>query len=427
MDCPEITRRIKELKDKAKQVDTLLPTDQAGELFDLYKQTDRVAFETIIKSITERENRTEEEKYRDDIDHRDLIAGFFDYDNVGAFYQGVAFAEKRDEKGQWTRESFLLDQYGGVIRKFVDVECEYGFENGVCWIYVFDEEKDENRYEMINTKGETLANVGQLDYTNRHNGIFAVSDQKEEAGGEWYFLKNNGVRLSDKRYRDCVGFSGAVNKGWAQDKDFNLILIYEDGSERTIPGGIFDKNALGFGPDVSWVKMGTNDFNLFSGESDSFQNLTITTAEYVFPFSGGFGGYRSLTGDYNFRGKNTWLSLILDQIKPFGSSKDGMKVAAPVKIKSGGWELIDRLGNYLTDQEFDQISDFVEDLCWVQKGQEFYFLSLDGKEPDGLAGRRFASAGTFADGLAMVKDFDGIWHEMDKFGRYVFEKKQNKG
>lgn len=422
MNCKEITNRINRLRDNSQTVDDLLSTDKADDLFEIYKKTDFLAFETMVKGCSERENRTKEEKYKDDLDHRELIARYFDYDNITSFYQGVAFASRKDDQGHWTRESLLIDQLGNIIRKFVDVECEYGFENGACWLYVNDQDKDEYRYLMINPKGETLVNVGQLDCKNRHNGIFAVSDLKEEDGGEWYFLKSNGTRLSNKRYRDCVGFSGSVNKGWAQDQDFKLVLIAEDGSEKIIPNGRFDKNSLGFGPDASWVKVGANDFNLFSGQSDSFPNLSITIAEYVFPFSGGIGGYRSIAGDYNFRGKNAWLGLMLDQIKSFGSSVDGMRIAAPVKNKSAGWKLIDELGNYLTDEEFDQISEFFEEICWVQKGEEFYFLGLDGKEPKELAGRRFKSAGIFVEGLAMVKDFDGVWHEIDKLGRYVFEK-----
>lgn len=425
MDCREISKIIEDLSVKDQEIGFALDEEKFDEAIDLQVIVNELIFKARVGIIIEKTPRDEDEGYKLDIDHRDLVAKEFGYDSISSFYEGVTFTTKK-ENGKWNNKEELIDAYGNVLTSFEKVEQVFGFKNGVCWLSLWTDDGTILRFMMVDTKGKVLANVAQLDDDNLDNGIYAVCDYKDDDPNhqaEWHFIKSDGTRLSDQNYQEAAGFSGKVPRGWAKGDPSEPILIMPDGSERSIPAGVFGKE-LHFGSDCSWVRVGLEVYKIFSPVSNSFisPNQFDVRADYVLPFEGHWGGFK----------KGSWFYFInrdfkeigpYKQIKQFAVSKDGKFSAAPVKQEDDKWCLIDGVGGHkLTRAEgYDEISVFSEELCWVKDGEEYFYLGLDGLEPKYLKGRRFKSSSPFIEGVASVQDFDGVRHEIDKFGRYVFE------
>jgi len=427
VDCGEVSKIIKDLLAKDQEIGSAVADENFGKALELQTTTNELIFKTRVRVLTEKTPKNEEERYKLDIDHRDLIVKELGYDSISSFCQGVTLATKK-ENGRWSNKEELIDIYGTVLTYFENVEQVFGFKNGVCWLSLWNN-KEVLRFVMVDTKGEVLANVAQLDDDNLENGIYAVSDYKDDNPNhraEWYFIKSDGTKLSDQKYQEAIGFSGKANRGWAKGESAEPILIMPDGSERSIPAGVFGQE-LHFGSDNSWVRVGVEEYKIFSPVTNSFisRNQYDIRADYALPFEGRWGGFRR--GSWFFYVNSDFKEIgPYKQIRQFTVSSDGKFSAAPVKQEDDKWRLIDGVGGHkLTREEgYDEISVFSEELCWVKDGDAYFYLGLDGQEPKGLKGRRFNSVHPFVDGVASVKDFSGNWHQIHKLGRYVFEKDQ---
>lgn len=83
------------------------------------------------------------------------------------------------------------------------------------------------------------------------------------------------------------------------------------------------------------------------------------------------------------------------------------KPDAGQKVSACKFRFIDKLGNFVTEDDFDDARDFSEGLAAVQKDRKWGFIDTNGKV---VIPFKFGSVEDFSDGLAMVAE-GGMWED----------------
>lgn len=269
---------------------------------------------------------------------------------------------------------------------------------------------EDNRYDDLGDYGEydmwPVQRGGQWGFVDQH-GKLIIPCEWENVGmvvdGRAPVQKNGLWGIIDRTGRQIV----PCEWGGALVDSYGGLLVLDYGTygamniegEMLIPCGLYSS----IGPAVDGVRKIISEENV---------GLCTTEGEVITPCQWRDVGYFSESLAWVMDESYDWgyINVAGEQVIPcrYSHAEDFISGSAVVRIKEGGYQLIDPSGNFLCREPWDEMETFTTNkLIMVRRGDKYGYINRRGETVIPLI---YDRAQAFGDGLALVKlGEDAFW------------------
>jgi len=443
MDCREFTKKLSELGSDGKRFFQSIEKRDFVYAKGIQAQIEKMfceAFFEISEQIELRRYLAKKNKfssigafYDDRALARDIRGLSFFVDKYGNAKSDTFFKANEFKEGMAlvknTGHYYFIDKDGNKIGGDYDGAKDFNEEYAtVCFEQIVDdvirgEKSTIRRTIFIDKAGENTFGKEFRDAYSFSEGLAAVQDSDTT---EWYFIDQTGKRVlpasDDQTFHEANSFS----EGLARVQTNEWIFIDKNGKEiagffsqaRNFHEGraqVYDGKKWFFIDTTGKPIIKSNLFNKFEITTDFHEGFASVSRTKTVNLKN-FEPYREMSFHY-FIDRNG-KRLNNKEYFRVGSFKNGFAAISP-SYKKGqfNWSFIDKSGNEITSEYFDEVSDFTSNgLVRVKKDEKWFYINNSGHR---AFPEEFDMANDFQGGVACVRRGSNIFY-IDKQGRFVF-------
>lgn len=305
-----------------------------------------------------------------------------------------------------------LDGDWGFVDQDGSVRIEPKFQNASIFSNGLAKVRYQNSWKYINSKGEFVIEGDYWEIQDFSDGRAAV-----RIDGRWGYINKDGNFAVNPRFRSAYAFSD--DRAFVRSLDYSrYYYITKDGTEIesvSIPDDMDFVEANIFRNGRALV----NDDDLF-GYIDTKGN---TVVELKYPEARSFSDKLAAVKISDKWGyiDNSGNVSISPQFISAGDFGDGL---APARKSTNQFGYINRKGEFVIEEQFDDVRTFQEERAAVMIGDKWTFIDKSGNQ---ITSPKFDEVEPFYNGLARVTiiipvgaEFENRYGYINKKGSYVW-------